>query len=129
MRSQLNRGRRLISAFVPALAWWRASRARMFNSWRHRRELNTHGAHSSTRGRSVADPDAGTARRDPIPYALETLWLAGAYRIRTAESGREPLNWICVTISSEVGASPAAETSHELRDTDLQLVKISAHDL
>ena len=38
--------------------------------------------------------------------------LAGwAYRTRTAESGREPPNWICVTISPEVGASPAAETS------------------
>ena len=33
-----------------------------------------------------------------------------AYRTRTAESGREPPNWICVTISPEVGASPAAET-------------------
>ena len=37
--------------------------------------------------------------------------LAGwACRIRTSESVREPPNWICVTISPEVGASPAAET-------------------
>ena len=33
-----------------------------------------------------------------------------ACRIRTKESVREPPNWICVTISPEVGASPAAET-------------------
>jgi hypothetical protein len=33
-----------------------------------------------------------------------------ACRIRTSESVREPPNWICVTISPEVGASPAAET-------------------
>ena len=44
MRSQLNRGRRLISAFVPALAWWRASRARMFHSWRHRSGLSNEAA-------------------------------------------------------------------------------------
>jgi hypothetical protein len=44
VRSQLNRGRRLISAFVPALAWWRASRARMFHSWRHRSGLSNEAA-------------------------------------------------------------------------------------
>ena len=44
MRSQLNRGRRLISAFVPALARWRASRARMFHSWRHRSGLSNEAA-------------------------------------------------------------------------------------
>ena len=44
MRSQLNRGRRLISAFVPALAWWRASRVRMFHSWRHRSGLGNEAA-------------------------------------------------------------------------------------
>ena len=34
----------------------------------------------------------------------------------TAESVREPPNWICMTISPEVGASPAAETfAYELR--------------
>ncbi len=33
-----------------------------------------------------------------------------ACRIRTSESVREPPNWICVTISPEVGASPAGET-------------------
>ena len=34
-----------------------------------------------------------------------------ACRIRTGKSGPpEPPNWICVTISPEVGASPAAET-------------------
>ena len=33
-----------------------------------------------------------------------------ACRIRTSESVREPLSWICVTISPEVGASPTAET-------------------
>jgi hypothetical protein len=44
VRSQLNRGRRLISAFVPALARWRASRARMFHSWRHRSGLSNEAA-------------------------------------------------------------------------------------
>ena len=33
-----------------------------------------------------------------------------ACRIRTSESVLEPPNWICVTISPEGGASPAAET-------------------
>jgi hypothetical protein len=44
VRSQLNRGRRLISAFVPALPWWRASRARMFHSRRHRSGLGNEAA-------------------------------------------------------------------------------------
>ena len=56
MRSQLNRGRRLISAFVPALAWWRASRARMFHSWRHRSGLSNEAAILQFRNLEVRIP-------------------------------------------------------------------------
>jgi len=51
-----------------------------------------------------SDPPVGSAD------ALGDGLLGWAYRTRTAESVREPPNWICVTISPEVGASPAAET-------------------
>ena len=36
--------------------------------------------------------------------------MAGHVGFRTSESVIEPPNWICVTISPEGGASPAAET-------------------
>jgi hypothetical protein len=43
-----------------------------------------------------------------------------ACRIRTKESVREPPNWICVTISSKVGASLRQRpVAYELRYTDL----------
>jgi hypothetical protein len=52
----------------------------------------------------------------------ETELRGWAYETRTAESVRELSNWSCVTNSSEVGESPAAQTlACELRDTDLQL--------
>ena len=41
---------------------------------------------------------------------IETGLVGWAYRTRTARSVREPPNWICVTISPEVSAGPAAET-------------------
>ena len=50
-------------------------------------------------------------RSSALTFALVETGLPGwACRIRTSESVRELLNWICVTISPEVGASPAAET-------------------
>ena len=50
---------------------------------------------------SATAPTRSTRRRRTAGWAC---------RIRTSESVREPPNWICVTISPEVGASPAAET-------------------
>ncbi len=44
--------------------------------------------------------------------------------IRTAESVREPPNWICVTISPKVGASPAADTLRVRPPSRQQQVKI-----
>ena len=41
-------------------------------------------------------------------FGVETDCLAG--HIELPKSVREPPNWICVTISPEVGVSPAAET-------------------
>jgi len=46
-----------------------------------------------------------------LAYNLTRVRLPGwACRIRTSESVRVPPDWICVTISPEVGASPVAET-------------------
>ena len=57
-----------------------------------------------------------------ICEALETGLPGWASRIRTEESGRELPDWICVTTSPEVGASPAAETRRvRAAYTDLQL--------
>jgi hypothetical protein len=45
-----------------------------------------------------------------VTVIVKTRLRGWAYRTRTAESVREPPNWFCVTISPEVGVSPAAET-------------------
>jgi hypothetical protein len=50
-------------------------------------------------------------RSSALTFALVETGLPGwAYRIRTGESVRELFDWNFVTISPEVGASPAAET-------------------